>query len=219
MVPEATVDFRKTYRAENMSPLYSGILHFAFTSAVCLGVMACSILRLKNVTWAQSLTVPITFLYANLVEYLGHRGPMHRPYRLLNIILERHALQHHSYFTHEAMTCESPRDYKMILFPPVMIVFFFGTFALPMGLLLRYLLGTNVALLFVATSVGYFLNYEWLHWLYHQPEDSWVGMIPFMGGLRMHHLNHHNKVLVSRYNFNITYPICDRLFGTTYTDK
>lgn len=219
MVPAATMDYRSRYREANVSEWYSGTAHFIFTSSVCIGIMAYCATRISHVTTAQLLTIPITFLYANLVEYLGHKGPMHRKVRYLAIIFERHAQQHHSFFTHDAMECESHRDYKMILFPPVMIVFFFGLFAAPMGFLLRYLLGPNVALLFVITSIGYFLNYEWLHWLYHQPPDSFLGRLPFINTLRLHHQYHHNKMLMGRYNFNITYPICDRLFGTSYIIK
>ncbi|HUK89389.1 MAG TPA: fatty acid hydroxylase family protein [Blastocatellia bacterium] len=219
MVPAAITSYRVDYRSANVSPRYSGVIHFLFTSTVCLGIMAYAILHVSHVTGLQLLTVPITFMYANLVEYLGHRGPMHRKTGFLSIIFERHALQHHSFFTHDAMECESPRDYKMILFPPIMIVFFFGLFAVPIGFLIRYALGANVALLFVTTSVGYFLNYEWLHWLYHQSPDSFFGRLPFIGGLRRHHFHHHNKMLMGRYNFNITYPICDRLLGTTYRQR
>jgi hypothetical protein len=219
MVPAAIIDYRTHYRAANVSARYSGTAHFFFTSGVCIGIMAYCVLNVREVTLAQLLTIPVTFLYANVVEYLGHKGPMHRKVGNLYIIFERHALQHHNFFTHDAMECESPRDFKMILFPPVMIVFFFGLFAVPVGFLLHYLFGSNVALLFVATSIGYFLNYEWLHLLYHQPPNSFLGRLPFIGALRQHHLNHHNRMLMGRYNFNITYPLCDRIFGTTYGRK
>ena len=39
-----------------------------------------------------------------------------------------------------------------------------------------------------------------------------------MNRLRQHHIAHHNRKLMTRYNFNITYPICDRLFGTLYRE-
>jgi len=29
-------------------------------------------------------------------------------------------------------------------------------------------------------------------------------------------MHHHNSSLMTRYNFNITYPLCDHLFGTVY---
>jgi hypothetical protein len=38
------------------------------------------------------LTIPLTFLYANLSEYLGHKGPMHHKTRFLGQIFERHTI-------------------------------------------------------------------------------------------------------------------------------
>jgi len=32
--------------------------------------------------------------------------------------------------------------------------------------------------------------------------------------LRRHHAAHHDPRLMTRYNFNVTFPIADRLFGT-----
>jgi sterol desaturase/sphingolipid hydroxylase (fatty acid hydroxylase superfamily) len=103
-----------------------------------------------------------------------------------------------------------------VLFPPIMLVFFFGLFAVPVGLAFYVLLSPNIALLFVLTSAGYFLNYELLHFSYHMDERSWIGRLPFMGQLRSHHTAHHNRRLMDRYNFNITYPIFDAIFGTIY---
>ena len=119
--------------------------------------------------------MPGTFLFANFVEYRAHRGVMHQRTPPFTLVFERHTPSHHGFYTHEAMAVESPRDYYMVLFPPILIVFFFGLFALPVGLLLAWLTTANVARLFVATAVGYFLTYEWLHFAYHQPPDGCIG--------------------------------------------
>ena len=34
--------------------------------------------------------------------------------------------------------------------------------------------------------------------------------------LRRHHQAHHDLGLMQRWNFNITFPICDAVFGTLY---
>ena len=68
---EATAGFRASYRAAEIGPRYSGWLHFAFTSSVCLAVVAICGARLEAVAPPEWLTVPAVFLYANLVEYLG----------------------------------------------------------------------------------------------------------------------------------------------------
>ena len=200
------------YRAQvraSVGPRYSGLLHFAFTNAVSLAIIGAAASQLDRPRWAL-LTVPITFLYANLVEWIAHRGPMHAPRRFLRLVYERHTLQHHAFFTDEAMELESTRDFKIVLFPPVLLLFFFGLFALPAGLLLRAVAGVNVAALFVITALAYYLAYEWLHLAWHLGDRGPKAL----AGLRRHHAAHHDPRNMSRGNFNITFPICDRLFGT-----
>ncbi len=211
-----TDEYRRRYRAAEIPPWYRGWVHFAFTSAVSLAIVAFCIWRLEAVSGWELLTVPLTFVYANLAEYWGHRGPMHRPVPGLGLIFRRHAGQHHRFFTHQRMEFESSRDFKAVLFPSPMILFFFGVFGLPVGLLLAWLTSANVGYLYVATAVGYFLNYEWLHFAYHCRADSWIGRIPGVAALRRLHHRHHDPALMQRHNFNITYPIGDWLFGTRY---
>ena len=197
-------DFRAQARADGVGPLYNGLLHFAFTNAVALTALLWAARQVHAPGWAL-LTVPVTFLYANAVEYFGHRGPMHHPRRFLKLVYSRHTLLHHAFFTRDEMRLESTRDLKMVLFPPLLIVFFFGLFALPIGLALKALLGANVAALFVVTAMAYFLTYEWLHLSYH---------LGLGGPLRRLHAAHHDPRVMSHANFNITFPICDALFGT-----
>lgn len=195
-------EFRAGARAE-VGPLYSGLLHFAFVNAVALSAIVFAARQVHAPRWAL-LTVPVTFLYANLIEWLAHRGPMHKPKKLLRLVYQRHTLLHHAFFTHESMQLEGTRDFKMVLFPPVLLIFFFGLFALPIGLLLNLVAGTNVAALFVITAMSYYLLYEWLHLGYH---------LGLGGRLRLLHQTHHDPQRMTS-NFNITFPICDRLFGT-----
>lgn len=213
---EATTAFRASYREREIGPRYSGWLHFAFTSTVCLAVIVFCGLRLEAVAPPEWLTIPAVFLYANLVEYLGHRGPMHHPLRGVRLLYHRHAKQHHRFFTDQAMAFEGSRDFKAVLFPPVMILFFIGGFGVPMWALLYLLTTANVAWLAVATAVAYYLNYEWLHFAYHCEPGSWIGRLPGLARLRRLHLHHHDPRLMTRHNFNITYPIADWLFGSLY---
>lgn len=208
--------FREQYRNLRIPGYYSGVFHLGFTSVASVAVVVFSILQLHSVTALEWLTIPATFLYANLAEYLGHRGPMHHPAGFLRLIYERHTLQHHRFFTDEAMQFDSSRDFHAVLFPPVLMVFFITAFALPVWALLVWLFSANVAYLFVATAIGYFLNYELLHFAYHTAPDSWVSRLPGMQVLRQLHTRHHDPALMQRYNFNISYPICDALFGTLY---
>jgi len=209
---------RTAFRERRIGPRYSGPLHLATTISVSLLTSLVSALMLENVMLLEWLTVPLTFLYANLSEYLGHRGPMHHKTRFLTRVFERHSVEHHSFFTDVAATFDSSRDYKAVLFPPILLIFFISGFAVPVGAVLYFLISANVCFLFVLTAVLYFLNYELLHFAYHNDPGSWLGRLPYMDLLRRHHITHHNRRLMTRYNFNITYPICDRLFGTLYRD-
>ncbi|MEE4161408.1 MAG: sterol desaturase family protein [Woeseiaceae bacterium] len=209
---------RNSFRERRIGPRYSGRLHLATTISVSVLVALVSAAQLDGVTPLEWLTIPLTFLYANLSEYLGHRGPMHHKTRFLTRLFERHSIEHHSFFTDKAATFDSSRDYKAVLFPPILLIFFIGAFAMPVGALLYWLISPNVCYLFVLTAVLYFLNYELLHFAYHADPASWIGRLPFMSRLRQHHVTHHNRKLMTRYNFNITYPICDLVFGTLYRD-
>jgi hypothetical protein len=206
--------FREAYRAEHIGPSYSGILHFAFTSLGSLAVIALAIAHVKGPTPWELSTVPVTFLFANFVEYRGHKGPMHGRVHGLGLLFERHTLQHHRYFTHDTMAYETTRDFKMVLFPPVMLLFFLGAVATPIAALLFALATRNVALLFVATAVGYFLTYEWLHLCHHARPDGLLGRVGVLRRLRAHHRAHHDPANMTRGNFNITFPVCDAIFGT-----
>jgi len=216
MIPEKVATFRAEFREKYISPRYSGVAHFLFTSTVSLAVVVFCAATVHTPRWWELLTVPATFLFANFVEYRAHRGVMHHRTPPFQLVFERHTPSHHGFYTHEAMAAESPRDYYMVLFPPVLILFFFGLFALPVGLLLAWLTTANVARLFVATAVGYFLTYEWLHFAYHQPADGFIGRRWLVRRLRAHHTLHHDVERMQKWNFNITFPICDALFGTTH---
>lgn len=206
--------FREQYRREHIPASYRGWLHLSFTFGVGGLVLAWSLLQLDEVRPIERLTVPLAFLYSNLSEYFGHRGPMHHPTRGLRLVYERHTRQHHRFFTDEAMQLDGLRDLRAVLFPPILMTFFIAAFALPAWLLLDWLASPNVAWLFVAMSIGYFLNYEFLHLAYHLPETHPIAKLSLVRRLRELHLAHHDPRRMTRYNFNITYPIGDLLFGT-----
>jgi hypothetical protein len=208
--------FREEYRKSSVGRLYSGWVHFAFTTVSALGIIAFAAARVHAVRPAEWLVLPLGFLFANAGEYFGHKGPMHRPARGLRLLFQRHTREHHHFFTSEAMHYESSRDFKMVLFPPVMLLFFLGLLAVPVAALLFALVSANAGWLFVAVAMGYFLTYEWLHFAYHLHPASWIGRLPLMGALRRHHTRHHDLSLMGKYNFNITFPICDWVFNTTW---
>jgi hypothetical protein len=216
MATAAVAAYREQYRQEHIPPHYKGWLHLAFTFGIGGVALATAILQLEHVRPLEWLTVPIAFLYTNFAEYWGHRVPMHHLKRGLRLVYERHTKQHHRFFTDQSMELDGLRDLRAVLFPPILMTFFITAFALPAWLLLAWAASPNVAWLFVATSLGYFLNYEFLHMAYHLPASHPIARWPLVGRLKGLHQAHHDPRLMTRYNFNITYPICDALFGTLH---
>jgi hypothetical protein len=214
MPADSVAAFREQYRREHVPARYRGGLHLAFTFGIGGSVLAWSGLQVEQVQPLEWLALPFTFLYANFAEYWGHRGPMHRLTRGFRLVYERHTCQHHRFFADDAMAIDGPRDLRAVLFPPLLMTFFIAAFALPAGLLLGWVATPNVAWLFVATSVGYFLNYEFLHLAYHLPPGHPIARWRLVRWLKPLHQSHHDPRQMARCNFNITYPICDVLFGT-----
>lgn len=219
METSQTKTFREQYRAGEIGKHYSGRLHFWFTTLWCLGLIAVCIAFIHQPTWKEWLIIPLVFLYINFVEYIGHKGPMHHRKKYLEKVFIRHSMQHHRFFTKENMSFDSAQDVKAVLFPPVLLLFFFFAFTLPTALLFYFFWSFNAALLFVLTVFSYYLNYEWLHFAYHLPENHFIAKLPFISTLRKLHHTHHDIHLMTRYNFNITYPVFDILFGTLYREK
>ncbi len=211
---DSTQAFRAAYRQHQIGAHYNGWLHLAFTVSMAslLGI-ACA-LQLHQVGAWEWTAIPLTVLYVNFAEYLGHRYIMHRRRPGLGLVYERHACQHHLFFTHQRMEFDDTRDFKVVLFPPVLVMFFLLVFGTPIILLLQCIATSNIAYLFGTTAVAYFLNYELLHFAYHLPPAHWVARLPGMRGLRRLHTGHHDQALMNKHNFNISYPIADWLFGT-----
>jgi len=214
VIPSTVIEFRKKFDRERISRNYSGPLHIALTIGASSIVVLYSLFHLHGIQTMEWLTVPITFLYANLTEYVVHRVPMHHPIPGLWKVFEGHTLEHHHYFTDESMEMDGMRSLSIILFPPIMMVLFLGIFAFPVAFLVGYLISSNAGYLFLAVAMGYYANYELFHLAYHMPGNSWIGRLPFMETLRLQHTRHHDLQLMSRFCFNITYPLCDLVFRT-----
>lgn len=215
-VNEKLARYRASFHEQMTPRYYVGELHLAGTVTLSLAVIAGCIALLDNVGAWEWLALPVALVYANLVEYFGHRYPMHRRMPGLGLIFRRHSAQHHRFFTDADMSFDTSRDFKAVLFPLALIAFYFIGIGLPTFLVVGALFSHNVALLFIATAVAYYLNYELLHFAYHSRPDSWLRAVPGFATLRRLHTRHHDPRLMLDYNFNITYPLGDWLFGTLY---
>lgn len=214
--PVTTCAYREQYRRDHVPAHYRGWLHLVFTFGVGSVALASCVLQLDRVQPLEWLAIPFTAVYANLAEYWGHRGPMHHLTRGLGLIFERHTRQHHRFFSADLMPIDGLRDLRAVLFPPILMTFFIAAFAAPAALLVTALTSANAGWLFAATSLAYFLNYEFLHLAYHLPPEHPVARLPLVGRLKRLHQAHHDPRLMTRFNFNITYPLGDWLFGTLY---
>lgn len=217
-MPVDTASYRAEFRPR-IPRWYRGWPHFVSTNALLGGLTLYLLTRIRGLRAAELLVVPVGFLVANLVEYVAHRYPLHRPMPLLKYAYKAHGVQHHRFFTGDSeanMTTSDPHDFAVVLFGPLSQgILIFGA-GLPAALVIGALLGRNAALLFGATAVFYFLLYEWLHLLYHLPSSNPLTKLPGLGALQRHHLRHHELRLMSKWNFNITFPIFDAVFGTTW---
>jgi sterol desaturase/sphingolipid hydroxylase (fatty acid hydroxylase superfamily) len=113
------------------------------------------------------------------------------------------------------MAIRSAREFRFVLIPPYGIVAAFFS-ALPIPGALALLGQWNLALLFMATGMGYVVSYEWLHLAYHLPVDSFFGRLKLVAMLRRHHATHHDPELMQKWNFNVTVPLWDLVRGTIY---
>ncbi len=208
--------FRADYRQRRLPARYSGALHALSTTLILGTAVTTAIALLDAVEPLEWLTIPAIFLISNLFEYALHRAHLHHPLPGARALFRIHTLEHHSYFTAEAMALEGHRDLHMILLPwwSPMLAAFVGYPSF--GALVAWLLTPNVACLMIATAASYFLMYEALHFCHHAPEGSLIARLPLLRTLREHHRAHHDKALMGRRNFNITLPIFDWLLGTTH---
>jgi hypothetical protein len=191
--------------------------HLAFPSVVGLGLIAASVALLRDPSWLELLTVPIVLALVNVNEWHIHRNILHRRTWPLEELFWRHTPEHHVIFVRDDMAMRETREFRLVLIP------FYGILAiflatLPITAALWWLVTPNVALLWVASTMGYVVSYEWLHLAYHLPESNPIAKSRLMRFLRRHHAVHHTPELMQKWNFNVTVPLGDWLLGTIHPD-
>jgi len=217
-IPIKTAAFRAEYRADVLPARYSGAAHVALVLAVAGGGIAAALAFAAShgAHWTDTWIVPLTAVVANVVEYGAHRGPMHHRTRVLAALHTRHSRRHHRFFVADAMPFEGLRDFHAVLFPPILLLFF-GAIACGLGALVSLVAPAGVAALFVASALGYYLLYELLHFLYHVPPHWRAARLPGVRWLARLHRVHHDPRRMQEANFNLVFPLCDRLAGTLDT--
>ncbi len=209
---------REQMRAQAVAAIpswYNPWGHLAFPSLVGIGLIVCAITLLERPSPLELLVVPLVLALANLNEWRIHRNMLHRRFWPLEILFWRHTPEHHVIFVRDDMAMRSTREFRLVLIPFYGILAIFVT-TLPITAALWFLVSPNVALLWVACTMGYVVAYEWLHLAYHLPESNPIGRNPLIRWLRGHHAMHHTPELMQRWNFNVTVPLADWLLGTIY---
>jgi hypothetical protein len=215
------VEQRDALRAEELAKLpqwYNPVVRLAVPSVFAVMVIVASIALLKNPAWWQWLAVPVFWAIANAEEWHLHRDLFHYRHPFVQLPYDRHTLVHHTIYVADDMAMRSRREFGLVLIPIYGIFVIFLT-AAPVAAL-GWIIGLhNLALLYLATVVGWAASYEWLHLSYHFPPESWIGRLPLIGFLRRHHAIHHDPRLMQRYNFNVTVPLWDWVKGTLVVDR
>jgi hypothetical protein len=219
MMQDRQAGFRREYRSR-IAGWYNGFVHVVVIYSIGIASFYIYIQHIENVQAWEWLTIPAVFLLCNIFEWFLHKYVMHRPIDVkgLRAIYERHTLNHHQFFTDNEMRFRDHKDWRVTFFPPYALVVFI-LMSIPGALILGWLLTANVGLLFICTTTGMYLIYEFMHFCCHVDENWFVRWCPFVNTLRRHHTAHHNSGLMMERNMNLTFPIADWLFGTSDLDR
>lgn len=205
--------FRSDYRA-GIHPLYNPWLHAVFVQTYGLLCIVWLWSTLESVAPWQWLLVPATLVFFSWGEYQVHKRLGHNKTRFGKLFYKRHTGDHHSFFVETLMPYETPRDWRVILFPAWLIVLFslptFGAWWL-----LSQLDG-NLAGLFAGSMLLGYMTYEVVHACEHLPAGHPVSRLPWIRQMRRLHALHHRRELMRSRNFGIVHPLMDWLYGTLH---
>jgi hypothetical protein len=216
---QAAHEERRASILEQIPARYSPALHLALPTALGLSVLAGALVRMQPLRPIELLTVPLTLFAGFGFEWRAHKDILHRRIPGLSVLYERHEKSHHVIYTDHELAMRSPREMWLILMPPYAILLVFLVLVAPLALTVERLVGTNVAMLMTATSMMFFLSYEWMHLAYHLPATHPVGRLGVVAKLREHHRRHHEPRLMKRWNFNVTLPLFDWIHRTTWSPE
>lgn len=209
--------FRESFRKGTIPKYYSPHFHVASTILMLSAACVYSLYNLNNVRPFEWLTIPVALVYGNIGVFLIHRF-LHRRYAIFEYPYTIHTKYHHRFFTDTMIEYEKFRDFYMVLFPTQVVGSFTFLYVPATGYLLSYIFPMNVVYFYAFTLSLYFLMYETVHFISHLRSTAPVFKIPLFRYLKEHHRLHHRPALMKDHNFNVVYPLADRIFGTMYTE-
>lgn len=218
MVPGTVdpIERSEALRAEMLARIprwYSPYAHLVGSVGIGVATAVIAIANLESASFLDFVIVPVALVFANLVEWWAHKYVMHRRRRFLPVLYDRHTPEHHRLYRYGDMAIKSARELRLVLIP-AMGVLGIVLLSTPAALLVGLLFSADAGWIFLLTSAAYVVGYELTHLCYHLPEQSFVYRIPLLRALREHHARHHIPSLMQNFNFNVTVPLGDKLFGT-----
>jgi len=207
--------FRERYRA-GISRWYNAFVHGGFVLLYGIGVLIWLLSGIEFLAPTDWLVIPVGLVVFNIGEYTVHRGFGHHKQKIGGLFYQRHTGDHHSFFVEMDMTFEESRDWRVIFFPPWLIVVYSVFVCVPAVLIGSMLINPNAALLFAATLLAGYLMYEFFHACQHLPRSHWLIRLPWLRETARLHRLHHRRDLMRRFNFNLVFPLTDWLVGSLY---
>ncbi len=222
-MPKPTIDaglfdepVRQRTRARLLGEIparYNPWLHLGCTTGIGGALLVLGAFEIHRVRPLELLTLPVVFLLSNGFEWRAHKHLLHRPRWPLQLLYRKHTPEHHVVYVEDDMSIRSFRELRLVLIPAVGVLAIVVSLA-PFAALMGRLFTPNVGWLVLLSGGLYMVGYELSHLSYHLPPDSFVGRMSLVRVLRHHHARHHDPRLMQRWNFNVTIPLFDWLYGT-----
>ena len=210
-LPFGSEQYRQHFRDHLAGPI-PGPIYALLVLCLLIAIIVGLALSIPRYEPYFLVLLPAYFLFTNWLEYLLHRFPMHRKTPGMEIVYE-HVTIHHNFYANEHFYFEEPRDIYAAILPWYIFIGLTLVIGAVSGLI-YFFFGLSNGLFFALVAYSYYLLYEILHFSYHTPADGWVKQLPFIGSLAQRHVVHHRTNAMAHYNFNITFPIFDRVYGT-----
>jgi hypothetical protein len=189
--------------------------HLATTVGIGLVVLVVAATQIHDVRASELAIVPVTLLFSNYFEWRVHKRLLHRRLWPLQELYDRHTPAHHVVFVETDMAIRSTREFRLVLLPAVGVLGIILTTA-PFAFVCGRYFSPNVGWLFLVAAAFTLVAYEVLHLSYHLSPDGPIGGSRLVSALRRHHARHHDPRLMQRWNFNVTVPFFDWIFGTIH---
>jgi len=208
--------FREDFRKNKIPRWYIPEFHLGTNIIIMISVFTYCIYHIQNINIIELMMVPLMLILGNFFVWAFHKYPLHRPFKFMANAYKIHTLSHHYFYTDEAIIYRDKRDFIILFFPVHFVLPVNGILFPALGYLAREynILTPNASFLMIFMAALYLLLYEIFHFVSHLPSNSPVLNISFFKAAWKHHRIHHTIKYMGKYNFNIVFPLFDKLFGT-----